>query len=235
VTPILILTGVELEARALARRLELPPLRTLSFPAFGRGPVRLAPIGPGAVLCESRWDTLLAGLDAPLAVSAGVCGALDPRLSPGDLVIPERVIDTAGVSHTLTAAQYRTVLARAGTAASSGPLVTTRAVVATPETKARLFARSGAVAVDMESAVIAARAARSGCPALVVRAVSDAAGEGLPPELTRLVTPEGRLRLTGALALGITRPAMLPGALELRRRTVHALRVVAHALAALIG
>ena len=234
-TPILILTAVELEARALARELELPPFGSLSFPAFGRGSVRLAPIGLRAALCESRWDPLLAGLGAPLVVSAGVCGALDPRLRPGDLVIPERVIDAAGVSHSLSMPQHRAAVARAGAPASTGPLITTRAVVTTPETKASLFARSGAVAVDMESAVIAARAAQSGYPALVVRAVSDDAGQALPPEFIGLVTPEGRLRLAGALALGVTRPAMLPGAFELRRRTHLALHAVARTLAAMIG
>lgn len=233
--PLLILTAVELEARVLARELELPRLGPLSFPAFGRGSVRLAPIGLRAGLCESRWDPLLAGLSAPLVVSAGVCGALDPRLRPGDLVIPERVIDVAGVPHPLSPLHHRAAVARAGGPASTGPLITTRAVLTTSETKASLFARSGAVAVDMESAVIAARAAQSGYPALVVRAVSDDAGQSLPAEFIRLVTPEGRLRLAGALALGVTRPAMLPGAFELRRRTHRALRAVARTLAAMIG
>ena len=234
-TPVLILTAVELEARALARDLELPPLRMSSFPAFGRGSVRLASIGLRAALCESRWGQLLDGFGAPLVVSAGVCGALDPRLRPGDLVIPDRVIDTAGMAHPLAATHHRAAAARAGATAATGPLVTTREVVATPEAKASLFARSGAVAVDMESAVIAARAAQSGYPALVVRAVSDDAGQSLPPELTRLVTQEGRLRLAGALALSVTRPSMLAGAFELRQQTRQALRAVARMLAALIG
>ena len=234
-TPILILTAVELEARALARQLELPPLRTLSFPAFGRGPVRLATIGLGGARCESRWRFLVDGLDTPLVVSAGVCGALDPCLCPGDLVIPDRVIDAEGVTHRLAPTHHRAAMASAGATAWTGALITTREVVATPATKALLFARSGAVAVDMESGVIAARAARSGYQALVVRAVSDDAGQCLPPELTRLVTPEGRLRLTAALALGVTRPAMLPGAFELRQRTRLALRAVARTLAAMIG
>jgi adenosylhomocysteine nucleosidase len=235
VTAILILTAVELEARALARELELPPLRASSFPAFGRGSVRLAPIGLRAALCGVRWGSLLVGLDAPLVVSAGVCGALDPRLRPGDLVIPDRVIDAVGVAHPLAPTHHRAAVARAGATVSTGLLVTTREVVATPETKAALFARSGAVAVDMESAIIAERAAQSGYPALVIRAVSDDAGQSLPPELTRLVTREGRLRLAGALALSVTRPGMLPGAFELRQRTRLALRAVARTLAALIG
>jgi nucleoside phosphorylase len=58
--------------------------------------------------------------------------------------------------------------------------VTSREVAATAEAKAALFASTGAVAVDMESSLILAHAAGSGCPALVVRGVSDAANESAP-------------------------------------------------------
>ena len=57
--------------------------------------------------------------------------------------------------------------------------------------------------------MILAAAAAAGLPSLVVRGVSDAAHEALPPELIRLVTPEGRLRVAGAVAL-IARPAVVP-------------------------
>ena len=58
---ILILTAVELEARALARHLELPALPTIGVPAFGRGTVRLAPVGLRAALLTQRWPALHLG------------------------------------------------------------------------------------------------------------------------------------------------------------------------------
>ena len=88
---ILILTAVELEARALARQLELPALPSLPFPAFGRGTLRLAPVGLRAALLAARWPGLRLGLDQPLVISAGVCGALAPDLRAGDLILPESV------------------------------------------------------------------------------------------------------------------------------------------------
>lgn len=232
--PILILTAIELEARALARELELPPLPSFPFLAFGRGSVRLAPVGLRACLCESRWADLLEGLDEPLVISAGVCGGLDPRLAPGDLVIPLRVMGPTGELRLVAAAHHQKAVAYAPATVCTAPLITTRDVVGTPAAKASLRARSGAVAADMESALIVARATASGCPALVVRAVSDSAGVGLPLELVRLVTPRGSLRLTRALALAVTRPGVLPRALTLRRRTGQALRAVAGVLAALM-
>ena len=230
--PLLILTAVEIEARILARALDLPRVPALPFLAFGRSSIRLAPVGLRAGLCHARWADLLDGLGRPLVVSAGVCGALDPRLRPGDLVIPERVLGPAGELHPVAACAHRLAMARAGAAAATGLLVTTRDVVATPEAKAALHRTSGALAADMESALILARAAASGCPALVVRAVSDGAGEYLPPELVRLVTPSGGLRLTRAVLLAMTRPTVLPRALTLRRQTRQALRAVAPVLAA---
>ncbi len=117
----------------------------------------------------------------------------------------------------------------------TGTLVTTREVVRTPGAKAALFAASGAVATDMESAAIVARAASCGCSALVIRAVSDSAGQSLAPELARLVTPEGKIQWGRALTLIVARPAALPEAFGLGRRTRRARGAVARALAALIG
>ena len=92
-------------------------------------------------------------------------------------------------------------------------------MIATPEAKAALFARTGAVAADMESSVILAAAAG----ARACRPSSSAQSptpphDALPPELIRLVTPEGRLRVAGAVAL-IAHPAVVPRAIELRRAT----------------
>jgi adenosylhomocysteine nucleosidase len=234
-TPLLVLTAVEFEARVLARELELPLLTAFPFLAFGRGSLRMAPVGLRAAYCGSRWASLLDGFDAPLVISAGVCGALDPRLSPGDLVIPERVIDARGSSFPIAAFHHRAAVASAATPACTAPLITTTDVVATPLAKAALFASSGAAAVDMESAVIVARAVASGCPALVVRAVSDDATQSLPRELVGLLSSEGRLKVARALALTVTHPSTLTGALELGRRTRRALRAVARVLAGLIA
>ena len=231
VRPTLICTAVELEAQALARALELPPVSSLAVPAFGAGDVRVAVIGLRAGLLPTRWPALLTGLANPLVISAGVCGGLDPALASGDLVLPESVLGPAGELANVTPGHHRAAAAVAPSALT-GRLITTREVIATPEAKATLFARTGAVAADMESSMILAAAASAGLPSLVVRAVSDAAHDVLPPELIRLVTPEGRLRVAGAVAL-FARPAVLPRAIELRRATRRALGKVALLLAAL--
>jgi adenosylhomocysteine nucleosidase len=231
----LILTAADLEARALARALRLPPLPSLSQPAFGRGAVRLAAVGLRASQLGPRWFALLDGAGRPLVVSAGVCGALDPGLRRGDLVVPERVLGPGGEGLRASAPHHRRALASAPGAVHTGCLVTTREATATAAGKAALRARTGAVAVDMESAVILGAAAAAGCPALVVRGVSDEAGEEVPFELIGLLGEDGRIRRGRALALTVTRPRILSRAMELRRDTRHGLRAVAGLLAALVA
>ena len=238
---LLVLTAVELEAAGLARELELPaetsrPARSSDrsspYRTYGRPGLRIAPVGPGAGLLSERWASCRAGLTAPLVVSAGVCGGLDPLLSPGDLVVPGSVRALDGSLLTVPPAAHARMLAAAGTAAT-GLLVTTRAVVGTPAAKAALRAATGAKAVDMESAAILTAARAEGLDAVVVRAVSDGAAESVPAELAALLGPEGRLRGGRALLLALTRPQTLPRALELRRGSRRALAAVARALAAL--
>jgi adenosylhomocysteine nucleosidase len=208
-------------------------LGALGFAAFGRGSLRVAAVGIGARLLDRRWAALAAGGPVGLAISAGVCGGLDPRLRPGALVVPERVAAPEGEVLTVTLTTRDALLVRLGGAPAISTLATAPGVLATEEAKAALRARTGADAVDMESAAIMRRAGAAGASRLVVRGVSDAAGEALPAELLALVEPDGRVRASRAVAAVVTSPAVLRDALRLRRSTRRALDAVASALRAL--
>ena len=104
----------------------------------------------------------------------------------------------------MSSALRRLVLDRVERAIALPSLATSVEVLATPGAKAGLRARTGAGAVDMESAAILRRAAAAGIPALVVRAVSDTADEAVPAALGRLVTPDGRARAAQAVAALVT-------------------------------
>lgn len=235
-TGILVLTAVELEARALARELELRRVPGHPFSAYepssNRPRLRLAPVGVRAALLPDRWSALVAGLQGPLVISAGVCGALAPELGVGDLVIPESVLGPGGERLNVTPGAHRAAVSAAGHACT-GCLLTSAELVATPEAKAARWAETGAWAVDMESAAIVAWASRQGCPSLVVRAVADPAGQHVPAELIDLLTPEGKLRTRRALALVLSRPTAIRHALALRGATRRALNSVARLIAAL--
>lgn len=226
----LVLTGLESEAHALARALEIPRLGRADFVAFGRGRLRMAAVGLGAGRLDARWDAM-AG-DGPVAqvVSAGVCGGLDPALRPGDLIVPQRVLAPGGEVLDVSPAMRRAILDRIGPVPAAAILATSDRVLSTPEAKADLRARTGAAAVDMESAAVMRRAAAAGAAALVVRGVSDAAGETVPAELLEVMSPDGHVRAVRALAALVFSPRLVGDALRLRRDTRRALGAVASAL-----
>jgi nucleoside phosphorylase len=176
---------------------------------------------------------LLEGLEYPLVISAGVCGALDPDVSCGSLILPETVIGPRGERYAATVAHHRhlvVALSGRGMRFAIGALATVAEVAATPEAKAKLREATGAVAVDMESALILRAAAEAGCPRLVLRGVSDDAADSLSPELAALITAEGKVRKARAAATVLRHPAILPKARKLQRATQGALAAVAEAL-----
>ena len=228
---ILVLTAVELETRALARELSLSPLPSVPFPAFGRGSLRIAPIGIGACRLNDRWAALVADSERPLVVSAGLCGALDPGLAVGDVVLCDSVIDRTGARLSVTASARQRAAAAGGAPTAAGAMVSSGQAVTTPEAKAALRAETGGVAVDMESAAIVAAAAAHGCDSMIVRGISDDARDSLPEELMTMVDADGHLR--GRRVLALARPRILAAALRLRRASRHALGNVAGSLARL--
>ncbi len=233
---VIVLTALELEARGLAREMELRRLSGFGFPAYGREGdrvrLRVAPVGLGAALLPGRWELLVSGFTSPLVISAGSCGALAPGLEAGDVVIPESVLDPGGRRLNVTPGAHATAV-EVAEGAWTGLLLTSRDVVATPETKASLREESGAFAVDMESALIVAWASSHGCPSLVIRAVSDTASQEIPASLIGLVTREGRLRSGRAIVGALSCPRAIPRALALRRGTAIGLKRIARLVTAL--
>jgi adenosylhomocysteine nucleosidase len=218
VSRVLVVTAVDLEARALARHLGLARAAGSDWPHFRGGALELICAGPRALHLEAR-----AGSPAPatLVISAGVCGALAPDLVEGDLVVPEVVTSSRAGSH---ATAPLPGLRRAGA------LVTVDGVVGTPELKARLWIETGALACDMESAVILEWARARGLAAAAVRGVSDTASRGVAADLAAVVEPDGRVRTARAVRAVLARPGAISEALALRSGTSAALKSVAAAL-----
>src|SRR6185369_13409210 len=109
-------------------------------------------------------------------------------------------------------------------------LLTVAEVVHRPEDKARLWIETGAVAVETESSLFLGWARAAGVPAVVVRAVSDTAAAGVPPDLAALVEPGGRVNRGHALRAMLARPRAVADAIVLGRGTGAALKTVAAAL-----
>jgi 4-hydroxy-3-methylbut-2-enyl diphosphate reductase len=118
-----------------------------------------------------RWSP--AGDRARLAgaVIAGLGGALDPQLRAGDVVVATSVCDALGSIELPYAGQLAERLADAGHPVHVGPIVTSPHVVTRGAERERLAA-TGAIALDMESSVLA-RTLLTLVPVGVVRIIVD--------------------------------------------------------------
>jgi len=132
--------------------------------------------GMGHVRAHAAAQTLASGIapGAPV-VLAGISGGLDPSLRPGEIVVATSVRGPDGDELALSAADasaVATALRGAGRSVHLGPIVSSKTLVH-GERRAEL-ARSGALAVDMESAWVAR--ALPDHRLVIVRLVADTAG-----------------------------------------------------------
>jgi adenosylhomocysteine nucleosidase len=136
------------------------------------------------------------GLPADLSaarcvVMAGLAGALDPSLRVGDLVL-DSPVDVAcdGV-------------------ARRGLIHTTQCLVTTAAEKAELFRKTGALAVDMEQAIVRGALGGGGVPVIGLRAISDPADVAVDPAILRFVDERGSTRTLAVAVAILKRPALI--------------------------
>ncbi len=165
-------------------------------------------------------------------VSFGTAGGLMPDLEPGALVLADSVVrDDGKVFQASKPWLERMEKAVDGLGAVTGAAIAgSDTVVANPEAKRVLAAKTSAVAVDMESHAVARAAEEAGVPFLVVRVVADALGRTLPEWILGTVGESGGTR-PGAVLSGLAQhPWDLPALVGLagdNRKAMAALRRVA--------
>jgi adenosylhomocysteine nucleosidase len=135
---------------------------------------------------RSAEELLRAGAEALLCF--GVGGALDPLLCCGDIVLATEVLSDAARLPTYPQwlRQLETALQGSATV-RVGAVLTGDELVCSVERKQALFAGTGALVVDMESAAVAGVARRAGVPFMALRVVADTASDQLPVILQRLL------------------------------------------------
>jgi hopanoid-associated phosphorylase len=131
-------------------------------------------------------------------VSFGLCGALDPALKVGDLVIGDSVADAAVFYDTDRSWADRLVAALPTPA--RGRFAAAEQPVGAVAEKAALRTATGALAVDLESFTVARLARDFGVPFAVIRAVSDDARHALPHAATVGLGADGRPAVGKVLA-----------------------------------
>ncbi len=143
-------------------------------------PLGLLQSGPGSERAARAATAALAS-GAHALVSWGFAGGLAADLAPGAVVLPRRVRAADGSKFDADPAWHAALVRalRADLAPRLEDLVSVTAALTTPEQK-KAAGASGAIAVDMESAAIAAVAARARAPFVALRVIVDAADDSLP-------------------------------------------------------
>lgn len=177
---------------------------------------------------------------ADLVIATGLAGALSEELRPGDLVLADRLIldgerpDIASVTIEISPpdlARFRAALSAHPLQFVTGTILTAGHILKDGIAKRDARARTDAIAVDMESAAIAAEAHRCGLRFACVRAVLDTVNEEIVG--AELAGPDGEVRPLAAAAFVLRNPAAVVGLTRMMRSLNRATAATANALQAL--
>lgn len=193
--------------------------------------------GPGVEAIQAggspqRLRLLLDGRSAPDCrgvVSFGIAGGLDPTLRSGDVVVATGIV--AGSERWSADARWTALLhdrfSEAGRRVVTADLAGVDAAILAVSDKAALRTATGAAAVDMESHVAAAYAARHRLPFAAIRVVCDPAERALPAFAAQALKPDGDPDILAVMRALVTGRARLRDLIGLARDSSAAFKALA--------
>jgi len=181
--------------------------------------------GPGVlVVCRGREPSdllrLAIGAGCRSIISFGVAGGLAPDLIPGDCVVASAIIDHPAVRP--TDPLWSRKLADMIPDARHGPIMGVNSVVSDPADKRKLHAFTRAVAVDMESHLVARLADAHGLAFAAVRVIIDPAHRAVPPAALLAMAPGGSTDVSAMLWEILARPSQVSPLMRLAADAVAA-------------
>jgi len=191
--------------------------RRVMLAANGAGPRLAIRAVETAIRAVSVADLSSSKLDS--VVSVGFCGALDPALNENEIIVASEVVDSA------TNERYACARVLCDREPKSGVVLTQDRVANTAAEKAQLAA-TGAIAVDMEAAAVAAHSKRAGLPFACIKVISDRADESFEVDLNEMRTREGRINRGKIGVYALSHPHKIGAIFKLKRRAEGAARVL---------
>lgn len=159
-----------------------------------------------------------------VCISTGLAGALRDDLHPGDVVTADRARTLDSAVSALSDDSLRELAVSLGAKPVAVSLSSEKIV---PTALAKDDIRHQGSIVEMESAHILSAARRAQVPAVLVRAISDAADEDLPVDFTRILDSQGHLRVGGLLKeIGLS-PHRIPLLIQFGRQSRSAAKSLA--------
>jgi adenosylhomocysteine nucleosidase len=167
--------------------------------------------GPGPALVQKALGHRI---DVSGIISTGFCGALDPALRVGDIVVRNDSRVQSGMPFV------------------RGQILSTDRVAVSAEEKRGLRARTGALALEMEAAAAARKAVEWAVPFHCIRVVSDTAEADLPLDFNLYRDREGHFSRVRIAVAAMARPfSVMPALLEFDRNCRRAAEVLGEFLA----
>jgi len=145
--------------------------------------------GDGKLLAAALTHAMAAGCGG--LISFGVAGGLAPELKPGSCVIGSAILD--GEVNRPTDARWSQRLMRIIPGSVLGAIAGVREPLAFASEKRDLHEKTGALAVDMESHVVARAAAQHGVPVAAIRVVVDPVTRTIPRSALAGTRPDGTI------------------------------------------
>ena len=141
--------------------------------------------------------SVLVSQGATALLSWGCAAALDDRVSPGCLILPERIIGTNGEIYRVSTEWHRRLCQALESRhpIRTEALVESDVIVKTSAEKRSLARRTQAAATDMESAAQARLAKDYGLPFIAIRAIVDTPSTEIPENVLKALDPEGNINL----------------------------------------
>ena len=174
----------------------------------GERDVVLVESGPGSKRATKTANAVIDAYRPRLVVSSGFGGGLDLGLQRFDLIVAESLVDIDKNEITLDPIAIVPWLAEVNNL-HRGRLLTVDRIVRLSEDKRQLGEKHKALAVDMESFAVAEVCRERQVPILVVRAISDAVDDELPPDIGYLLS---RKTFAGQLGAAVGSIFRRPGA-----------------------
>ncbi len=154
-------------------------------------------------------------------ISSGLAGALNQFLSPGDIIAPRAIrgeFQHADLqSDSIEVDEEFCKLALNAGAKDTDCLFTSDKVLLTAKQKKECSSK--AQSVDMESFEIVKDACAWGARCVVIRAVSDAAGEDLPIDFNRTLSRKSQISVGKVLLQLASHPSALPALVRFGRQS----------------
>ncbi len=189
----------------------------------------LSGVGYDAALNSSKQ---LLEIDVDVLISWGLAGSIESSLKSGDLLLARSVISNNNSwtieENWLSKCQLH--LANSSINTASAHIASVNDICATVEDKNNLSLKSGAVAVDMESAAIAELANANNIDFLVVRAIADDAETCIPEVVLKHTNTLGQPILLPFLLSCLKKPGQIKELLKLAkcyRQAIKTLKLIA--------